>query len=296
MKQLVITTFAATLSHLACAATLTMTPAALPADAAAAIPVIDAPASQDALTNYRHTGDLEKIPASLDRTGMAALHMHGSAEFTPLAFAQWRKTIAGPVTVFDLRQEAHGFINGQAVTWYAERDWGQAGMTHHGAIVHEAEKGSFYHYFENKDAFGQALITRYADYFARKLERHFSDTTRAPLARIRDAIADLQAGMARHEFRRGCLVGNLGQEMGSLPEAFRTQLSDVFADWQQRLARCLREAQAGGEIPEHIDCDEAASFFWIGWEGAVLRAKLERRMAPLELFVRHFFAGLHVTE
>ena len=157
-------------------------------------------------------------------------------------------------------------------------------------------KGSFYHYFENKDAFGQALITRYADYFARKLERHFSDTTRAPLTRIRDAIADLQAGMARHEFRRGCLVGNLGQEMGSLPEAFRTQLSDVFADWQQRFARCLREAQAGGEIPEHIDCDEAAAFFWIGWEGAVLRAKLERRMAPLELFVRHFFAGLHVTE
>ena len=139
MKQLVITAFAATLSHLACAATLTMTPAALPADAAAAIPVIDAPASQNALTNYRHTGDLEKIPASLDHTGMAALHMHGSAEFTPLAFAQWRKTIAGPVTVFDLRQEAHGFINGQAVTWYAERDWGQAGMTHHGAIVHEAE-------------------------------------------------------------------------------------------------------------------------------------------------------------
>jgi len=139
MKQLVITTLAAALSHLACAATLTMTPAALPADAAAAIPVIDAPASQDALTNYRHTDDLEKIPASLDRTGMAALHMHGSAEFTPLAFAKWRKTIAGPVTVFDLRQEAHGFINGQAVTWYAERDWGQAGMTHHGAIVHEAE-------------------------------------------------------------------------------------------------------------------------------------------------------------
>jgi TetR/AcrR family transcriptional repressor of nem operon len=156
-------------------------------------------------------------------------------------------------------------------------------------------KGSFYHYFENKDAFGQALITRYADYFARKLERHFSDATHAPLARIRNAIADLQAGMLRHEFRRGCLVGNLGQEMGSLPEPFRAQLSDVFADWQQRLARCLREAQAAGEIPVHIDCDEAAAFFWIGWEGAVLRAKLERRMNPLELFVRHFFTGLQAA-
>jgi len=139
MKQLVITALTATLSNLACAAALTMTPAILPAGTPAAIPVLDAPASQDVLTNYRHTGDLEKIPPNLDRAGMVSLHMHGSAEFTPLAFAQWRKTIAGPVTVFDLRQEAHGFINGQAVTWYAERDWGQAGMTHHGAIVHEAE-------------------------------------------------------------------------------------------------------------------------------------------------------------
>ncbi len=156
-------------------------------------------------------------------------------------------------------------------------------------------KGSFYHYFENKDAFGQALITRYADYFAHKLERHFSDTARTPLARIRDTIADLQAGMARHKFRRGCLVGNLGQEMGSLPEPFRAQLSDVFADWQQRLARCLCAAQAAGEIPSHTDCNEAAAFFWIGWEGAVLRAKLERRIDPLNLFVRHYFAGLNTA-
>lgn len=153
-------------------------------------------------------------------------------------------------------------------------------------------KGSFYHYFENKDAFGQVLIARYADYFARKLERHFGDATHTPLTRIRNAIADLQAGMLRHEFRRGCLVGNLGQEMGALPEAFRTQLTEVFADWQQRLARCLLEARTAGEIPAHVDCTEAATFFWIGWEGAVLRAKLERRMEPLDLFVRHFLAGL----
>ncbi|KAF7599610.1 MAG: TetR family transcriptional regulator [Candidatus Dactylopiibacterium carminicum] len=153
-------------------------------------------------------------------------------------------------------------------------------------------KGSFYHYFASKEAFGHALIERYAGYFARKLEKHFGDESRTPLVRIQDVIADLQAGMARHQFRRGCLVGNLGQEMGGLPESFRAQLDEVFLDWQQRLARCLRAAQQAGEIPAGRDCDALAAFFWIGWEGAVLRAKLTRNPEPLRLFSRFFLAGL----
>jgi TetR/AcrR family transcriptional repressor of nem operon len=42
-----------------------------------------------------------------------------------------------------------------------------------------------------------------------------------------------------------------------------------------------------------VDCEQAAAFFWIGWEGAVLRAKLERSAKPLDVFALGFFAGLH---
>ena len=41
-------------------------------------------------------------------------------------------------------------------------------------------KGSFYHYFDSKDAFGLELIDRYAEFFARKLDRHFSQLDRTP--------------------------------------------------------------------------------------------------------------------
>ena len=109
--------------------------------------------------------------------------------------------------------------------------------------------------------------------------------------RMGDAFAvDAETAMERHAFARGCLVGNLGQEMGALPEAFRQQLSDVFADWQHRTAQCLRAAQAAGEIGAHHDADRLAAFFWIGWEGAVLRAKLERSGAPLRTFAEGFLA------
>jgi TetR/AcrR family transcriptional repressor of nem operon len=150
-------------------------------------------------------------------------------------------------------------------------------------------KGSFYHYFPSKESFGRVLIAEYSDYFARKLDRHFLNAASPPLQRLRNFIEDARQGMAKHGFRRGCLVGNLGQEMAVLPESFRSLLVDVLGDWQQRMERCLQEAQKAGEITPGLDCAYLASFFWIGWEGAVLRAKLEHRPDALDTFASGFF-------
>ncbi|MBM2770553.1 TetR/AcrR family transcriptional regulator [Burkholderia anthina] len=153
-------------------------------------------------------------------------------------------------------------------------------------------KGSFYHYFDSKDAFGLELIDRYAEFFARKLDRHFSQLDRTPLERVRAFVDDACEGMARYAYSRGCLIGNLGQEMGALPERFRARLRATFEDWQHRLAGCLAAAQQAGELAASADVAELAAFFWIGWEGAVLRAKLERSDVPLKLFAQFFFNGL----
>lgn len=155
-----------------------------------------------------------------------------------------------------------------------------------------APKGSFYHYFPSKEAFGAEAIESYGAFFAKKLDRHLLDESLAPLDRLRAFIADAEQGMSRHDFRRGCLVGNLGQEMAALPERFRDQLNAVFMEWERRLAACLRLAQAKGEIAARHDCARLAHFFWIGWEGAVLRAKLSRSAEPLLLFAEGFFALL----
>lgn len=150
-------------------------------------------------------------------------------------------------------------------------------------------KGSFYHYFDSKDDFGLALIDSYAGYFARKLDHWFEASDRSPLQRLEDFVADAREGMARYDFRRGCLVGNLGQEMGGLPEPFRHRISAVFADWEARTAKCLRAARAAGQISQSADCEKLAAFFWIGWEGAVLRAKLDRNAHALDAFADGFF-------
>lgn len=153
-------------------------------------------------------------------------------------------------------------------------------------------KGSFYHYFNSKEAFGQAVLDRYASRFARKLNLLLLNEADPPLQRIRNFVEDAKEGMAKYEFRRGCLVGNLGQEIMALPESFRLALEHTLIDWQERLACCLREAASQGQIDSDSDCDSLAAFFWIGWEGAVLRSKLSRDVRPLEIFSEGFFAAI----
>ena len=152
-------------------------------------------------------------------------------------------------------------------------------------------KGSFYHYFDSKEAFGQEVLRCYAVYFARKLDRWLLNEAVPPLQRLANFAEDAKAGMLKHQFRRGCLVGNLGQEITVLPESFRNELENVLLDWQRRLASCLSQALNQGQINADTDCRALAAYFWIGWEGAILRAKLVQDVWPLDTFINGFLAG-----
>ncbi|WP_321338247.1 TetR/AcrR family transcriptional regulator [uncultured Cohaesibacter sp.] len=156
-------------------------------------------------------------------------------------------------------------------------------------------KGTFYHHFKSKADYGEALIEAYHDYFAAKLQSCFSNERLSPLGRLREFVESAEAGMAKHDFRRGCLVGNLGQEMAALTPDMCTHLISVLNDWQKRTANCLQIARSEGQIAPDQDPEALAEFFWIGWEGAVLRAKLERRPEPLRHFASGFFSLLNNT-
>lgn len=152
-----------------------------------------------------------------------------------------------------------------------------------------APKGSFYHYFLSKHEFGEAVIDAYAEYFARKLSRHLDDNTRRPLARLADFVDEARKGMTKFDYKRGCLVGNLGQGLSGLDEDFRIRLEAVLRSWERKTAECLREAVESGDLSADYDPETLANFFWIGWEGAILRSKLTRSAAPMQLFADIFF-------
>ena len=157
-------------------------------------------------------------------------------------------------------------------------------------------KGSFYYYFSSKEAFGKELIANYNAFFAKKLDAHLLDERYPPLERLERYVLDAQKKMKKYNFRRGCLIGNLGQEIDSLPESYRDILVDVFLGWQQRVQVCLHSAQERGQISTNVDCKQLAEYFWIGWEGAVSRAKLTKSVEPLTCFFICFMMSLPIAK
>lgn len=153
-------------------------------------------------------------------------------------------------------------------------------------------KGSFYHFFASKHEFGEAVIQNYVEYYARKMSRIFDRPDRSPLAQLRDFVDDAKRGMMKYGFKRGCLIGNLGQELASLDDAFREQLETVLRSWERRVAGCLALAVHACELDPDADPEALSRFFWIGWEGAVLRSKLTRNADPLDQFAALYFSKI----
>lgn len=151
-------------------------------------------------------------------------------------------------------------------------------------------KGSFYHYFKSKQDFGIAVIANYVDFYDEKMSRIFEDDSISPLARVQRFVDEGKEGMTRYEFKRGCLIGNMGQELASLNDEFRMRLEAVLIAWEARLKVCLDLAVARAELPSKTDTAALSNFFWIGWEGAILRAKLTCSTAPLDQFSTMFFS------
>jgi TetR/AcrR family transcriptional repressor of nem operon len=149
-------------------------------------------------------------------------------------------------------------------------------------------KGSFYHYFSSKEAFGREVLAAYDGYIGRKLDRWLNAPARPALDRILDFVADARRGMERHAYIRGCLVANYGQEVAALPDGFREELDRVLTGWQSKIMVCLQHGQSRGEISPGLDCSKLAAMFWIGWEGAILRARLQRSGAALDTFAQAF--------
>ena len=92
------------------------------------------------------------------------------------------------------------------------------------------------------------------------------------------------------QFRRGCLVGNLGQELGATHDGFRDRLEATLGDWRNRLATCL-EAGAAGENCAGSRLPAACRLFLGGLGGCPAGQKLVQQR-PIDLFAEMFFAGL----
>jgi TetR/AcrR family transcriptional repressor of nem operon len=94
----------------------------------------------------------------------------------------------------------------------------------------------------------------------------------------------------------GCLLGGLGQELSGVSEVFRRKVEDCFATIAKRLAACLEEAKARGEIATNSDVRAVANLLVDCWEGAALRSRLRRNPASLDAMLDFCFDSIAVPQ
>lgn len=163
------------------------------------------------------------------------------------------------------------------------------------AIVKNASvpKGSFYYYFKSKEEYAQTVLNAYDSFFQHKLKKHLHESSCTPMVRMENFIDDACEGIKKHNFTRGCLVGNMMQESPGLPPSFINQLQSILESWQGLVATCLSDALSSGEIISDMNGTQLASIFWSGWEGAVMRAKLYCSTQPVYDFWSFFKTSVH---
>ncbi len=150
-------------------------------------------------------------------------------------------------------------------------------------------KGSFYYYFDSKEAFALEVADRYLVLMQRVFDRHLVHSNGPYLERLRRLFEIWTRQAEQGAFRRGCLAGTLCQEMAAKNARFQSRLSQIFAESQSAFESCLRAAQEAGELSRSEDPDELAEFIINGWQGAMLRMKASKTSKPLERFRRLLF-------
>ena len=147
-------------------------------------------------------------------------------------------------------------------------------------------KGSFYHYFKNKEDFGLQVIQRHGSNSLRYIDSFLSDTALSPLQRIFALFEDIQNVYEKKEFKEGCLLGNCSTELADQKECFSSTLENEFLKMENQFIVCLKEAKNNGELKTEVSPEELASFIVNSWEGAILRTKSIKSNEPMKILVK----------
>jgi len=142
-------------------------------------------------------------------------------------------------------------------------------------------KGSFYHYFSSKEAFGEAVLEAYFDGYLERMNGLLSQPGTAR-QRLMAYFLDWLESQTGDEAQSRCLVVKLGAEVSDLSDAMRNALERGTRAITARLAGCIEEGLADNSLPKSLDAAGTAMTLYQNWLGASLLAKITRDRTPLD--------------
>lgn len=144
-------------------------------------------------------------------------------------------------------------------------------------------KGSFYHYFPSKEAFGVDMLKRYYAFSGQRLSEHFA---RRDVSARDLLLAWYRAGLNQFcasGMMCDCLTVKLSAEVCDLSEEMRGALDAGAGKVITLLASTLRRGREEERSLEfNGDAHTCAEALYALWLGASLQAKISRSAVPLE--------------
>jgi TetR/AcrR family transcriptional repressor of nem operon len=141
-------------------------------------------------------------------------------------------------------------------------------------------KGSFYHYFGSKDAFGEALLESYFTTYLQELDQILALPDQTMAQRLLTYWETWQHTQSFEDCQGKCLAVKLGVEVADLSEAMRAVLKRGTAGITDRLAQAIETGIAEGSLQVSGEPHAIAQSLYQLWVGASVMVKITKSVQP----------------
>ncbi len=143
-------------------------------------------------------------------------------------------------------------------------------------------KGSFYHYFTSKDAFGEAVLRYYFEHYLVEMDQIMGDTGLTWAERLMAYWDNWHATQSLDECQGRCLAVKLGAEVADMSEPMREALKTGTTAVIDRLEKALQGGAADGSLKLTGEARATAQSLYELWLGASVMAKVNRNLQSME--------------
>jgi TetR/AcrR family transcriptional repressor of nem operon len=143
-------------------------------------------------------------------------------------------------------------------------------------------KGSFYHYFGSKEAFGEALLEGYFEDYLAAIDETLRRPGQTMAERLMAYFRSWKDTQSLLDCQGKCLAVKLGAEVADLSETMRTSLERGTAGIVARLAAAIEAGVAEKSLAVDDEPGRVAQSLYQLWLGSSVMVKIVRSVQPFE--------------
>jgi len=144
-------------------------------------------------------------------------------------------------------------------------------------------KGSFYHYFGSKDAFGVALLDNYFTAYLAEMDDLLEHAGGPVAQRLLAYFASWKDNQSFSDCQGKCLAVKLAAEVADLSEAMRLALDAGTSGIITRLTAALEHGVADQSVRIDGSAADVAASLYQQWLGASVMVKIVRSTVPFDV-------------